>query len=245
MSSWVLVTAAAWPGDVERVVLEADISGGVLGSRYEVAVNPGVISLLSEVRTQPHAGVRLDLHGRRLGSNLWCVPGPQTAEAAGPVWSGGASALAAALPVERRLWLVDCGRVYPNSAVSPILAASDLQIIFCGADTASLVVVPSRLEWLGEHGPVGVVVVGKSGRSRTELSNFFGTKLVWEVDWIQNLSTLAGQMPSNNRARRSKAWREGLDLATDFAAAIEHYSAAPPPFPPPTTGQSLGEVSGG
>jgi hypothetical protein len=43
VTSWSLLLAAAWPSmsAPERVVLEADPAGGVLGVRYGLGVDPG------------------------------------------------------------------------------------------------------------------------------------------------------------------------------------------------------------
>ena len=45
----------------ERVVLEADLSGGVLGARYGLGVDPGVVSLIAALRRSDDRAVR----GRR------------------------------------------------------------------------------------------------------------------------------------------------------------------------------------
>jgi hypothetical protein len=52
VTSWALLLAAAWPAefDVERAVLEADVSGGVIGARYGLGVEPGAVSLTAALR---------------------------------------------------------------------------------------------------------------------------------------------------------------------------------------------------
>ena len=54
VTSWSLLLATAWPVEsgTERVVLEADAAGGVLGARYGWGVEPGLASLAAALRTE-------------------------------------------------------------------------------------------------------------------------------------------------------------------------------------------------
>ena len=58
VTSWSLLLAAAWPAGpaVDRVVLEADPDGGVLGARYGLGVEPGAVSLIAALRRSRGGG---------------------------------------------------------------------------------------------------------------------------------------------------------------------------------------------
>lgn len=221
VSSWSLMLAAAWPGPKTRVLVEADSSGGVLATRYGLSSDPGVIALVSQARLHPGERPEIQSYARRLDENLWCVPGPETAEGAGHIWNSGAGPLAECIAADDRLWLVDCGRIYPNTSLSPLLAASDVHLLFVGSSTESLVAVPSRVNWLAEHAATGVVSVGDSGRHPDEMLDFFGSERVWQVAHHRDLAKTAGQIFGSGRARRSKAWRTAVDISDNIARWIE------------------------
>ena len=72
VTSWSLLLAAAWPGEyaAERVVLEADCDGGVLGARYGFGVDPGVVSLIAALRRADSHAVDVSVHARRVNAGL-------------------------------------------------------------------------------------------------------------------------------------------------------------------------------
>jgi len=111
VTSWALLVAAAWPAavDEERVVVEADLDGGVLGARYGLGVDPGVVSLIAALRRSEGLAVPVEDHGRRAGEGLWLVPGSETGEQARSVWAGTAAVVADRLAADSRLWIVDAG----------------------------------------------------------------------------------------------------------------------------------------
>ncbi len=255
VSAWTLMLAAAWPDPQTRILVEADPSGGVLAARYGLSSDPGVVTLVSQARL--HLGHRPELQscGRRLDANLWCIPGPETAEGAGHIWSGGAQPLAECLAGDDRLWFVDCGRIYPNTTLSPLLSASDLHLLFVGSSTESLVAVPSRVSWLSEHAPTCVVSVGNSGRHPDEMLKFFGSERVWQVGYQRDLSKIAGQVFESGRARRSKAWRAAVEISDNIChwlneqtdskqrEGVNQHSAATPTLDAPGGKQSANNSS--
>ena len=72
VTSWSLLLAAAWPPeyDVDRVVVEADCDGGVVGARYGFGVDPGVVSLIASLRRADSPDVNLADHGRRVNDGM-------------------------------------------------------------------------------------------------------------------------------------------------------------------------------
>ena len=117
VTSWAVLIAAAWPSavDAERVVVEADLDGGVLGARYGLGVDPGVVSLIAALRRSEGLAVPVGEHGRPVGLGLWLVPGPESGEQARSVWADTAAVVADRLADDDRLWLVDAGRAHGSS----------------------------------------------------------------------------------------------------------------------------------
>jgi hypothetical protein len=220
VTSWSLLLAAAWPAsfDVERVVVEADIDGGVLGARYGFGVDPGVVSLIAALRRSDDRAVAVDEHARLVGDGLWVLPGPESGEQARAVWTGTADSVAARLAEDERVWLVDAGRLDAASPVLPLAQLARLSIVVCGGGHEDLVQVPARVATLAGHAEsVGVMVVGKTSHTTGELAGFFDTVLVWQVGASDDLDGLAGAALAGGRGRRSWLWRTALDVAARVA----------------------------
>jgi MinD-like ATPase involved in chromosome partitioning or flagellar assembly len=235
VTSWSLLIAAAWPSDTgrERVVFEADLDGGVLGARYGLGVDPGVVSLIAALRRDDEIPVAE--HGRAAGGGVWLVPGPESAEQARVVWTGTADGAAARLAADERLWLVDGGRLHVGSSTLPFIARSAITLVLCRSHPEDLVQVPARVAALRRDAPVGVLVVGKAAYGTDELGEFFGTPVVWTVAASNDLTAIAGAVLVPGRARRTWLWRSALEVAAGVAAlAID----GPPAGAPPPSGQS-------
>jgi len=224
VTSWALLTAAAWPQAfrVERVVLEVDLDGGVLGARYGLGVEPGVAGLLAAVRRHS-SGADLDItaFARHMPDDVWVVPEPESAEQCAIVWSSAATVdgVAAVAAADERVWIIDAGRLRGVGVAAPFVTRAALSVVLCRDAQEDLVQVPSRIAALQLLGAsVGVMVVGKPAYQRDELVHFFGTGLVWQVEASKDLVTVAGAVLENNRrARRTLVWRSALEVAAAMA----------------------------
>jgi hypothetical protein len=208
-TSWSLLLAACWPGElgVERAVLEADPDGGVLGARYGLGVEPGVAGLVSAAR---HDELPVAECGRLVLPDVWVVPGPESSEGAWRVWRSGSSAASVAglAAGDGRVWLADCGRLSPASCVLPFAASASVTVVVCGAAHEELVQVPARVSALHRLGAsVGVLVVGKHSYVPDELSEFFGTGLVWSVPADRDLHATTGAVLGAKRGWLFNMWR--------------------------------------
>ena len=224
VTSWALLLASAWPQafDVERVVLEADLDGGVLGARYGLGVEPGTAGLLAAVRRHGVEGA-LDLaaFARPMAGGVWVVPEPESAEQCAVVWASAATAdaVCAVAADDERVWIVDAGRARSLGVASPFVSRSALTIVLCRDAQEDLVQVPARVAALQRLGAsVGVMVVGKPPYQRDELVQFFGTGLLWQVEASKDLVDVAGAvLGDNRRARRTLTWRSALEVAAGMA----------------------------
>ena len=223
VTSWSMLLAAAWPADygMERVVLEAATSGGVLGARYGLGVEPGAASLVAAVRRRSESGV-IDLSdvGRLVSDGVWVVPETESAERAHALWSAGTNAtdVASAIEGDDRAWLVDAGRPEPGSPLRPFVSRSSLSLVVCGPTQEELVQVPTRVHAHQQLATsVGVLIVGHAAYDQQELREFFGTGLVWVVDASKDLVQLVGALSARRRARSTIVWRQAVELAAEIA----------------------------
>ena len=223
-TSWSLLLAAAWPAGLagERVVLEADPDGGVLGARHGLGVDPGVVSLLAAARHEP--GVTVEDHGRRVG-DVWLVPGPEAPGRARRVWSSSADALAMRVALDDRLWVVDVGRLNETNPSKAFVDAATFTLVVSSDRTEDLVALPDRLAALAASAVrLGVLVIG-TAYPRPELVGFLGLRDVWTVRSSADLVPVSGQVLAVGRSRRSWVWREALEVA----AAIADVALSPVP----------------
>lgn len=216
-----VLLAAAWPGSVERVVLEADLDGGVTGARYGLGVDPGVGALVSAVRHDVTDERLLDRAGRRVDALAWIVPGPESALTAQRVWGAdrAAAQVADALRADaERVWLVDAGRATSRSATAPLVVGADVALVFTRDQPADLLQVPERTAELGDQCPrVGVVVVGRPDYGLDELREFCRVEHLWRVAADPSVVALSQRGWHDHRLRRSPAWRDVVALAADLA----------------------------
>ena len=82
VTSWAVLLAAAWPPEfqIERVVLEADPAGGVLGARYGLGVEPGVAAFLASLRRNDAELLDVEPFARMVDNHVWVMPEPETGE---------------------------------------------------------------------------------------------------------------------------------------------------------------------
>lgn len=225
VTSWAVLLAAAWPSemDVERVVLEADPDGAVLGARFGIGIEPGASTLVSSARGAQTLTPVMEEYGRRVDEDVWLVPGPESAEAARQLWSipSAAENVAAAAAADSRIWFVDVGRSRPNGSLAPFFERSALSLVLCRPEHDSLVQVPSRVSTLKRTAPaVGVVCVGKPSYSLDDLQPFFGSDATWTVEASPQLVDASRQVWSERRVRRSQLWRSVVSVAAAIADTV-------------------------
>lgn len=229
VTSWSLLLAAAWPTEygVERVVLEADPAGGVLGVRYDLGVDPGAVTLIAGLRRSAGEPVPVSEHGRPIGSGVWVIPGPETGEQSLALWSRLAASVAEGVADDERVWLVDAGRIDAASPQRAFVEHATLTLVMSRAAHEDLLQVPARVATMQRTCPtVGVIVVGKPRHGAPELGEFFGTGLVWTVPEAKDdMTELVGAAVTGGRARRSWLWRRAVEVAADVATKTTHEPA--------------------
>ena len=223
MTSLALLLGAGWPAEfgVERVVLEADAAGGVLGARYGLGVDPGAVSLLTALRRSSVAPIEVGAHARSLAGGLWIVPCPETGTQARAIWSAELGKSLTRLATDGRVWIVDVGRFGDADTAARFLDDSELGIVVSGPHVEDLVQVPDRVELLRARSRrVGVIVTGRTPHSDDELARFSRADMVWRTAAATDLFAEAGQALFGRRGRRSWVWRQALEVAAGVAGIV-------------------------
>ena len=202
VTSWALLVAAAWPAavDAERVVVEADLDGGVLGARYGLGVDPGVVSLIAALRRSEGLAVPVEEHGRPVGCGAVAGARPGV-ERAGPL-SLGRYGSGRGGPARRRRPAVAGRRRAGARRLGDVAAgatfAADGGGVPVRARRTSSRCRPASSALRAHCRDVGVLVVGKAPYTSGELVEFFGTPAVWRVG-------ACGRSPGAGR-RGAVAW---------------------------------------
>lgn len=220
-TSWALLLAAAWPDAhaVERVVLEADPAGGVLGARYGFGVDPGVVRLVTSARRNDSPDLPLYDIARNLDDGMWVIPGPESAERARGVWNESAVEVAQRLSVDDRVWVLDLGRLEETNPSCAFVRHAAMTVLVVGPRSEDLVQLPSRVDSLrvAATGSIGVLVAGRSGFDQVEIAQFARADRAWAVDASDGLVDEVGRVLAGRRGRRSWVWRQALDVAGEVA----------------------------
>ena len=226
VTSWACLLAAAWPAEMstDRVILEADTDGGVLGSRFGIGVEPGAPALISMMRRSNGERLELELVGRRIDDRVWVIPGPESAERSLQLWSGAGvtESIGDLAATDDRLWIVDVGRASAAGPLAPMLALASMSLVFTRAEHDALVQVKSRVAALARRGQcvVGVVVVGKPAFSdRASSRRSLGRTSLDRRGGPSRGRFVEGGV-GERRVRRSLLWRSAVTVAADVAEVV-------------------------
>jgi MinD-like ATPase involved in chromosome partitioning or flagellar assembly len=219
-TSWALMLGAAWPAefDEQRVVLEADPAGGVIGARYGLGVEPGALRLVTAMRRNGSTAIDVEGSARIIDAGLLVVPGSELGEQARPVWVDSAIDVARRLTVDERVWIVDIGRSDETNPCVAFARHSKLTVLVVGARPEDLVQLPARVAALRRHGGrVAAIVSARCEFTAADVESFSGADAVWVVDPRSDLIDEVGSLLGARRARRSWLWRQSLEVAAGVA----------------------------
>lgn len=231
-TSWALLLAAAWPLEqaVERVMLEADPAGGVVGARYGLGVEPGAIQFVTAVRRGTSEPVSIEGVSRLVADGVAVIPGPETGERARAVWSESAPELSSRLAQDDRTWIVDLGRSDESNPSVAFVEHAAAVVLVVGPRPEDLVQLPSRIARLRRAtARVVVVVSGRCEFVSADVAEFSGADGVWVVDPRGDLVEEVGSVLGGRRGRRSWLWRQALEVGASVAelASLTQASTAP------------------
>lgn len=227
VSVWSVLTAGLWPSDdeSERVVVEADLGGGVMCARYRLeARTEELLASVPRWNGVSHSLVLADV-AARVESRAWLVPGPVSSEAATRSWraAGAVASLATVAASDRRVWLFDVGRAEPDGVLAPLFEAAACVVVFVRGASEELARSRSRIaaaKRTGAH--VVTAITGSSDHGRDEVSEFLGCSAVHELPGDGRLVEDSRQVWSSQRPRRRSVWAAGSALAGAISEVLTY-----------------------
>lgn len=162
----------------DRLVVEADPSGGVLAARFALGLEPGLVSLASVRRDLEHSEVLA--HTQLLDGGVRVLCGPAYPDHARCALTLGADRLAPRLQRLPGEVFVDLGRVDGIDSTSPFIAAATRVLLVVRPDLETLQGLAHRVAALAApSGPlVDVVVVGQRPYRCVDVAALLGSSVV-------------------------------------------------------------------
>jgi MinD-like ATPase involved in chromosome partitioning or flagellar assembly len=216
-----LALAATWPENRRCLLVEADLFGGVIGTRYGLGDTPGLSSLAALAR----GGLDEEAvwsHAQRLPGGVPMLVGPASADEAHAVLRDVAGVLcdwsAAHSEVDV---IVDCGRIAPGSPTTDVLAKADAAMVLARPSLDQLRAAAFRVAALeGSGAKVSLLLVGDSPYGPDEVAATLQADVVGVIAWDPRAAaTLAGTRGAARDLRRSPLVRSAATLAEGLASA--------------------------
>lgn len=149
------------------VVVEGDLSGGVLATRYELGREPGLTTFAAAGRAGPHQWRN---HAQNAGG-VAVIVGPDSPDSAHALWRRAGDQIAGTLANLDTPVIVDMGRL---GVTAPILDHAALLLLLVRPVAEDLVTLSHRVRSLSQQYPalrVGAVVVGDGPYRSRELDH--------------------------------------------------------------------------
>lgn len=216
-----LSLSAALPG----VLVEADVSGGVLAARYSLGREPGLTTLVASGR----AGTAPDWqdHAQSAGG-VPVLVGPDSAGIARALWERAGDRIANLLGRLDTVVVADLGRM---AAPIPLAGSIDVGLLVVAPRPEHLLSASQRVSDL-EHAAraVGVIVAGDGPYRAGEVAESLGVDLFGVVPHDpRGADALEGRGGSARVLARSRLARAGVELAASVNGALQglHAPAVP------------------
>ncbi|GAB4001245.1 hypothetical protein GCM10029992_36170 [Glycomyces albus] len=222
--------AASWPL-AERVLVEADPSGGDLAVDCRLDAHPGLVEVAvraGDAEIEPHAALAEGVQTARIG-------GVAVAVVAAPLASVQAAPAIRALarPDSKILtppeaWVVaDCGRAWPTSPSWPLLARADLTVLVVRGTIAQAMNLQAAIPQLrNQCGPrLAIAVVPGHYDADAVHGALLGRGLAVPV--LGDLPPVMGL--SRPRRSRSRVWRALAERAHQQASRVPIAAIGPAP----------------
>lgn len=198
--------AASWPTEVNRLILEADPSGGTLAARWspahEISWDPGLVAMASARGLDNEETVFSMTQGLTGALRIAAAP-PSPAQVSAALSSMGEQAAADLAGLDDVHVFADLGRLTSASPAMPIARRSALVVLMCRPNLEEVHSLMSGAAELVEAGcTLGLVTVGSGPYHSTEIADNAGIDLL-------------GHLPTDNRA--ASAWAsDGLAAGRAF-----------------------------
>jgi hypothetical protein len=242
--------AATWPRDRGLLVIELDPAGGDLGVRFDLPVEPGLVTLAAAGRREldpetllahTHPLPRLD-EGAAAPRRLLASPVSQ--EQTHAALSALRGRLTPVLTETRFDVLVDCGRLDHGSPVQRIATEAELLVVVVRPVVADVHHLSTRLDTLSPRN-LSLLLVGERPYTVEEVAEAVGAAPLGTLpDDPKAAAGLTATDPASLRTvRRSALVRSARAVAERLAAWMA--PSAGPPESPESVGASEPSSSNG
>jgi MinD-like ATPase involved in chromosome partitioning or flagellar assembly len=253
VTTTVAALAATWPRERDLVIAELDPAGGDLGARFDLATEPGLVTLAAAGRREldrstfvghtqplPFAG-RSAADGDAAGAVRRVLVGPVAADQAGAALAALRGGLAGVLSSLNADVLVDCGRLDPGSAVHDVVAEADLLVVVARPVVAEVHHLAARLSALRPKA-LSLLLIGDRPYSVAEVAEAVGASPLGTlpVDDRAAAALTVGRPNAARILRRSRLLRDARAVAEGLAGWLP---PTPPPATPPATPPDRAEPS--
>jgi len=234
-----LALAATWPEHRRCIVVEADLSGGVIAARYGLGDTPGLVSLTAAARRGDLSDDLVWEHTQHLPGGLPVLVGPPSPDEAHAVLRDIAEELIGWATAQPDLdIIVDGGRVTARSSpITPLLKAGAVMVV---ARPTLDQLRPAGIRWGVLKTPASeasLLLVGDRPHGPTEVAAALLCPVAGVISWDpQTAAVLAGAPGAIGSLRRSQLIRSAATLAAGLAhppdvdsatATAETHSVAP------------------
>lgn len=230
VTSTAAALAAWWPED-DRVLVEADASGGDLAVDLGLEAHPGLVEVAvraADTGIEPAEALAEGTQRARIaGREVAVVAAPLASVQAAPAIRALARPDSKVLTPAQSWVVADCGRAWPGSQSWPLLARADLVVLVVRGRLAQAMNALEAVPHLrGQCGPrLAVAVVPDHYRAEAVRAVLLGRGLA--VPLVGDLPAPAGR--ARTRRSRARAWQTVAERLRDQAMQIPIAAIGPAP----------------
>jgi hypothetical protein len=213
----VTATAMSLAAALPALLVEADVSGGVLAARYSLGREPGLTTLVAAGRVGSAADWQD--HAQSAGG-VPVVVGPDSAGVARALWERAGDRVANLLRRLDTVVVADMGRMV---APMPLAGSIDVGLLVVAPRPEHLLSASQRMSDLEQAArAVGVVVAGDGPYRPGEVAESLGVDLFGVVPHDpRGADALEGRAGSARVLARSRLARAGVELAASVTGALQ------------------------
>ena len=232
VTTFSVALAARWPSPARALLVEADASGGDIGTRFSLATAPGLVSLAAAVRFSDDPMLPWQ-HVQALPGGLPVVAAPPDADRARAALSvladstTGGDVLRTAASAPEAVVIADCGRIDAGSPALPIVRAADAMVLLTRAHATDLAHLARQLPTIGRRTAHPAMLLVGDGYSPGEVARELGVLPLGRVpDDPRGAAVLCGR-PSGVRWARNGPEHSTLGRIAHKVATVLSAQQAP------------------
>ncbi|MBI2168473.1 MAG: hypothetical protein HYU28_03080 [Actinobacteria bacterium] len=170
VTTTVVALAAAWPGEAQALLIEADPCGGVLAPRFGLSTEPGLVSAAAAA-FRGARGSDLLAHAQEFADGVWALPGPASSEHAMGALEFSDALASSVREIDGADVLIDVGRLDPRSPARPLVLAADVVTFLCRPQLDEIHHLAHAARWFsGSQPPVALLLLGHRPYSPSEVA---------------------------------------------------------------------------